>query len=103
MISNDETMQPSEFLPVIRVPRSLLPSASWHFVKLTRRNGRTLVACLDMTGMIYGVLVPLSFAEDKHPADFNAEEIVACESLNERWQRFLLSKWCPPWWRRQVI
>ena len=53
--------------------------------------------------MIYGVVVLLSFAEDKHPADFDAEEIVACKILNERWQRFLLSKWCLRRWRRQVI
>jgi len=55
-----------------------------------------------MTGMIYGVLVRLSFAGDDHPADFNPEEIVACKILNERWN-LILSTWCPRWWRRRII
>jgi hypothetical protein len=104
MKADDLPNEPTAFLPVVRVPRSMLPPAPWYGgAKLKRRNGETLVACLDMTGMIYGVVVPLSFAGKQHPADFDSGEIVACRILNERWQRFLMSNWCLRWWRRQVI
>jgi hypothetical protein len=74
----------------------MLPPEPWYgLAKITRRNGESVVACLDMAGMIYGVVVSISFAADEHPADFDEGEIVACKVLNEGWQRFLLSDWCP--------
>jgi len=104
MTAGDDMMGSSESLPVVRVPRSMLPPSPWYgLAKISRRNGETLVACLDMTGMIYGVVVPVPFTGKRHPADFDADEIVGCTVLNERWQRFLMSNWCPRWWRRQII
>jgi hypothetical protein len=71
--------------PIMYIPRALLPEPpkSGCALQLTLRDGRVIKGVgVDMTGLIYGVLVKEEIDSRLNPLDFSAEDIVAVERID---------------------
>jgi hypothetical protein len=84
--------------PTLEIPAALLPApdAQGCVVAVHLRDGRVVKGlAVDSKGLVYGVRVRADVDERPNPIDFTAEDIVKVKRMNMRWQRFLLSRWCP--------
>ncbi len=70
--------------PTVYIPKDMLPTdtGSRCVLELTLRDGRFSKVCVDMKGMIYGVLVEEAIDSRINPIDFASEDVVSARVVN---------------------